>query len=197
MGTLDGLIIASLVVWGASEILINLVSSINQLRGLSERSDRFSHLVIWLAIMPPLFLAILVWRHTIFPTGFGSFGALTALLGYLGCLIVIFGVVIRLTAVATLKRQFTTSVTIVAKHELVDTGIYRIIRHPSYLGLLASMFGFGLASGNWFSFAALVALPLAGALYRIRVEEQLLLRRFDPAYQDYARRTKKLLPGIY
>ena len=83
------------------------------------------------------------------------------------------------------------------QHALVETGLYRTIRHPAYLGMLATVLGFGLAAGNWLSLAALVGLPLAATLYRIRVEERALLHHFGPAYQAYAGRTKRLLPGIY
>ncbi|MGC1375008.1 MAG: isoprenylcysteine carboxylmethyltransferase family protein, partial [Anaerolineales bacterium] len=85
----------------------------------------------------------------------------------------------------------------VERHEIVETGIYKIIRHPAYLGYLASLLGIGLALGNWVGLAALAALPLAGILYRIHVEESALLRYFGPAYQAYASRTKRLLPGIW
>ena len=100
-------------------------------------------------------------------------------------------------AVATLKKQFTVKVSIVEKHEIVKTGIYGIIRHPAYLGHLASLLGIGLVLGNWVGLTALVVLPLAGILYRIHVEERALLRYFGPAYQAYASRTKRLLPGIW
>ena len=100
-------------------------------------------------------------------------------------------------AVATLKKQFTVKVSIIEKHEIVETGIYKIIRHPAYLGHLASLLGIGLVLGNWVGLTALVVLPLAGILYRIHVEESALLRYFGPAYQEYASRTKRLLPGIW
>lgn len=51
--------------------------------------------------------------------------------------------------------------------------------------------------GNWVSLVVLVVLPLTGLWYRIRVEESALLRYFGPAYQEYASRTKRLLPGIW
>jgi protein-S-isoprenylcysteine O-methyltransferase len=93
--------------------------------------------------------------------------------------------------------QLGAKVAIVEKHEIVDTGIYRTIRHPAYLGGLISLLGIGLVSGNWFSLAVSVVLPLAAMLYRIRVEERALLRHFGPAYQAYASRTKRLLPGLW
>jgi len=108
-----------------------------------------------------------------------------------------FGITIRLVAVATLQRYFTVSVSILEKHEIVDTGIYGLIRHPAYLGHLASLLGIGLILGNWVGLLALVLLPLAGILYRIRVEERVLLLYFGASYQAYANRTKRLLPGIW
>src|SRR6185503_845520 len=131
----------------------------------------------------------------IFANGFGSLATLFPLLGYVGCLMMAVGITIRLGAVATLKRHFTHKVAIIENHELVDIGIYGIIRHPAYLGHLVSLLGIGLILGNWVSLTALVVLPLAAVWYRIQVEERALLRYFGPAYQGYASRTKRLLPG--
>ncbi len=197
MGFLEYLTVALLATWSVSEVVISLISFRNRLKGPSQGRDRFSSFVMWFSIVPPIWFALLIRIHLIFPNGLGSFSILSPLLGYLGCVVIVCGIAIRLVAVATLKRQFTTTVAIVAQHEIVETGIYRTVRHPAYLGLLASLLGFGLASGNWFGLAALVVLPLAATLYRIRVEERALLNHFGPAYQQYASRTKRLLPGIY
>lgn len=197
MDILGYLTIVLFALWGLSEIVIGLISLINQARGLSETEDRLSVFVIWSATVPPVWFAILIRAHLIFANGFGSLSALSPLPGYLGCFFIVFGVTIRLVAVATLKKQFTTRVAIVKKHKIVDTGIYGTLRHPAYLGYLASLLGIGLASGNWFSLLALGVLPLAAMLYRIQVEEQALVRHFGPAYQAYASRTKRFLPGIW
>src|SRR5258708_13542430 len=147
MGFLDGLTIVLFSTWIASEVAIGLISLINRLSRPAEESDRFSFFVIWLAIVPVIWFGVMVWRHLILPNGIGSFAALAPLLGYLGCLFLAFGITIRLLAVATLRRQFTTTVAIVEQHELIDTGLYNTVRHPAYLALLASLRGFGLASG--------------------------------------------------
>jgi protein-S-isoprenylcysteine O-methyltransferase Ste14 len=55
----------------------------------------------------------------------------------------------------------------------------------------------GLILGNWVSLLALVVLPLGGILYRIHIEERALVRHFGAAYQEYAGRTKRLLPGLW
>lgn len=194
MGPLEYLTIFLLAIWAVSEIAINLLSLRNRSKSMSDRADRLSYWMVWLSTMVPILFAILVWKHAIFAEGFGSFSTLFPLLG---CLLLVFGITIRVMAVVLLNRQFTVQVLIVDRHKLVDTGIYGIIRHPAYLGHLASLLGIGLVSGNWISLAAFATLPLAGILYRIHVEEGILLRHFGTAYQVYADRTKRLIPGIW
>lgn len=191
------LTIGLFIVWCATEISIGLLSARNQSKSLSSGADRLSFFAVWLSTVPPVGLAILIWRGLIFTNGLGDLSARFPWLGFIGCVALALGVSIRIAAVATLNRQFTTKVSILEKHEIVDKGIYGIIRHPAYLGHLASLLGMGLISENWVSLAALAALPPAAILYRIYVEERALLRHFGPAYAAYARRTKRLLPGLW
>ena len=201
MKTLDilgSLTITLFAAWCISEIVIGLISLRNRSRNLSDGADRFSYFIVWFSTVPPIGFEYLIWAHPNLIHGFGSYPAfLSRLLGYLGCLAILSGITIRLIAVATLKRQFTLKVSILEKHEIVDTGIYGIIRHPGYLGHLMSLLGIGLVLGNWVGLTMLVVLPLAGILYRIHVEEIALLHHFGQAYQAYRNRTKKLLPGIW
>ena len=191
------LTITLFVIWCGSEIVISLISAINRSAVTSTGADKFSFFIVWLSTIPPILFAYLIQKHFIFSDGFGSFDALFPLLGYLGCLFIALGLTIRLMAVITLKQQFTTTVSIVERHKIVETGIYKFIRHPAYLGYLASLLGIGLVLGNWVGLAAVVAFPLLGIMYRIHVEESVLLNYFGSAYQDYANRTKRLLPRIW
>ena len=191
------LTITLFVTWCISEIIISLISGINASRVSFTGVDKFSFLIVWLSTIPPILFAYLIQTHSIFPNGFGNFSTLFPFLGYLGCLFIAFGVTIRLIAVATLRRQFTTKVSIIERHKIVETGVYQKIRHPAYLGYLASLLGIGLVLGNWVGLMALVILPLVGVLYRIHVEENVLLAYFGPTYQEYVNRTKRLLPGIW
>jgi protein-S-isoprenylcysteine O-methyltransferase Ste14 len=81
-------------------------------------------------------------------------------------------------------------------HTLVTTGIYRIIRHPSYLGLLVNSLGWALAfrAGVGVLLTTLLMLPL---LARIRAEEALLRTQFGGEYEAYCARTARLIPGLY
>lgn len=191
------LTIALFGIWCMSEIVISLISAINRSTVSSSGADRFSFLIVWLSTVPPLLFAFLIQKHSLVSNELGSFSTRFPFLSYFGCFCLAFGVTIRLLAVATLKQQFTTNVSILEKHKIIETGIYRIIRHPAYLGYLMSLLGIGLILGNWLGLIALVVLPFLGILYRIHVEERVLLNYFGSAYQEYANRTKRLLPGIW
>ena len=107
------------------------------------------------------------------------------------------GLAIRWTAILTLGRYFNTTVIIQPHHRLIRTGLFRLVRHPSYSGLLLLFIGTGLSYGNWLSLGVIVLPFLAALLYRIHVEEASLVEVLGPEYVDYCRSTKRLLPGIY
>ncbi|NOV26011.1 isoprenylcysteine carboxylmethyltransferase family protein [Cupriavidus necator] len=106
------------------------------------------------------------------------------------------GGVLRLWPVFVLGRRFSGLVAIQPGHTLVTTGIYGVIRHPSYLGFLISSLGWVLAfrSGMGVALTLLMVPPL---LARIRAEEALLRDQFGDAYASYCDRTWRMLPGIY
>jgi protein-S-isoprenylcysteine O-methyltransferase Ste14 len=78
----------------------------------------------------------------------------------------------------------------------VTDGLYGVIRHPSYLGLLATAVGWSLAfrSGVGFVVSALIALVLVA---RMDAEERLLAETFGAEYQAYRARTWRLVPYLY
>jgi len=81
-------------------------------------------------------------------------------------------------------------------HTLVTSGLYGVIRHPSYLGLLLNALGWALAfrSGVGVLLTAMLILPL---LARIHAEERLLRTQFGGEYDVYCNRTSRLIPGLY
>lgn len=107
------------------------------------------------------------------------------------------GIALRFVAITELGRLHTPNVAVRADHVLVDRGLYRHLRHPSYLGALIAFAGFGLALGNWRSALILAAgMPLP-YLLRIREEEAALAAAFGETYAAYRRRTRRLIPWIY
>src|SRR5207249_1027008 len=104
------------------------------------------------------------------------------------------GIAIRATAILTLQRFFTVRVMIQEGHQLVEHGVYSMVRHPSYSGALVSFVGLGLAFGNWLSLIVIAGAALAAFSYRIHVEEQALLAHFGDRYRQYAAHTRRLIP---
>jgi protein-S-isoprenylcysteine O-methyltransferase Ste14 len=97
----------------------------------------------------------------------------------------------------TLKRYFTYSVAKVADHQLVETGLYTVIRHPGYLRQLTIFLGISISLSNWLSILAMT-IPIAiGYGYRIKVEERFMLEQLGEDYLNYQKRTKRIIPMIY
>lgn len=115
---------------------------------------------------------------------------------WLGVILFAVGGALRIWPVFVLGRRFSGLVAVQRGHMLVTDGIYRVIRHPSYLGLLLNMLGWGLAfrSGVGVLLTGLIGLPL---LSRIRAEERLLHSQFGAEYDAYCSRTSRLIPGLY
>ena len=106
------------------------------------------------------------------------------------------GGVMRIWPVFVLGHRFSGLVAIQPGHTLVTSGVYGVIRHPSYLGLLVNSLGWALAfrSGVGVLLTALTIPPLVA---RIRAEEALLRTQFGGEYDAYRRRTSRLIPGVY
>jgi protein-S-isoprenylcysteine O-methyltransferase Ste14 len=153
--------------------------------------DRGSHTLLWSLLVVSIYLAaqIRFMRIGRMPERETMF--------WIGIALILTGIVIRASAIATLWRFFTVTVEIHESHELIDQGLYRLVRHPSYSGALLSFVGLGFAFGNWLSLSIILAGALIGFAYRIHVEEQALVEHFGDRYRQYSARTKRLIPGVY
>jgi len=106
------------------------------------------------------------------------------------------GGAIRIWPVFLLGRRFSGLVAIQPGHALLTDGIYRVVRNPSYLGLIVSMAGWVLAFRSAVGLI-LTALLIPPLLARIRAEERLLRSHFGAEYDEYCARTPRLIPGLY
>ncbi len=115
---------------------------------------------------------------------------------WLGVALFAAGGALRIWPVFVLGNRFSGLVAIQPGHALVTSGVYGVIRHPSYLGLLINSLGWSLAfrSGVGVLLTLLLISPL---LARIDAEENLLHAEFGDEYKDYCAHTSRLIPGIY
>ena len=115
---------------------------------------------------------------------------------WLGVVLFALGGALRMWPVFVLGCRFSGLVAIQPGHTLVTSGLYGVIRHPSYLGLIINSLGWALAfrSGVGVLLAVLTIPPL---LARMQAEERLLRSQFGAEYDAYRARTSRLIPGIY
>jgi protein-S-isoprenylcysteine O-methyltransferase Ste14 len=114
----------------------------------------------------------------------------------LGVALLAVGGTLRVAPMFVLGERFGWPLAPQETHRLVTTGLYRVIRHPSYLGALLGGIGWTLLFRSGPGLLLLLALvPLmAPILHR---EEALLLSEFGEEYEAYRRRTWRLIPWVY
>jgi protein-S-isoprenylcysteine O-methyltransferase Ste14 len=109
---------------------------------------------------------------------------------------VFFGFALMNWAVITLKNQFSVDVTIQENHQLITTGPYSYIRHPRYLGLILFLSGTSLVFRSWMALIFAVASVLV-LIWRIRDEENLMRQEFTDTWEEYTKRSWRLIPYVY
>lgn len=165
----------------------------------SERnSDRGSLTALRLAYYGEVAVALIDYsvrahnRHFYFVAGISQ---LT--LAFIGLILVIGGLCLRFAAGRALGKWWALRAQIKQGQPLVQTGPYRRIRHPAYLSMLIVCLGIPIAFQSIWA-AVVMALGIWPALaHRVSVEERLLEHHFGDEYREYARRTARLIPGIY
>jgi protein-S-isoprenylcysteine O-methyltransferase Ste14 len=176
------------VAFGLSEAGLGILK---RSRDDSVDADDSSLPVLWVAILLAVSAGI-----------YASYHAPRAAIGsrpvfWLGCALFVLGLTLRWYAIFYLGRFFTVNVAIHSRHEIIDTGPYRHIRHPAYAGALLAFLGLGLCLENWLSLALLM-LPILWAFgRRMSLEESALANALGAPYTNYMRRTKRLAPYIY
>jgi protein-S-isoprenylcysteine O-methyltransferase Ste14 len=114
-----------------------------------------------------------------------------------GLVVMLAGLLLRWWAIIHLGRYFTVDVAVLPNQPVIDSGPYKLIRHPSYTGVLLVVVGVAFCFGNFVSSLVLV-VPFAALLRRrIRIEERALAAGLGEAYLQYMARTKRLFPHLY
>jgi protein-S-isoprenylcysteine O-methyltransferase len=115
----------------------------------------------------------------------------------LGTALLAGGLLCRWLAIIYLGRFFTVNVAVAVDHRVIESGPYRYIRHPAYLGALMAFLGLGICFFNLISLLAIVVPMTVVFLWRIHVEEAALNTALGENYRSYAQHTKRLIPFVY
>lgn len=159
-------------------------------KGLKTTNDKKSLIIFWVTL--PLSITIGFYN-----ANYQVWDSLNQRLAYIGLGIFLLGILIRWISILQLKKEFTVDVAISDGHKLKTDGFYKVLRHPSYLGLLLTCFGLSLAMNSILSLL-IISIPLLLAiLYRIKVEENILIAEFGKSYEDYMQKTYKIILKLY
>lgn len=161
--------------------------------GSRERGNRDRLSLVFFFIAP--FVGMFAWMYTINARVVGANPSW--LVWGLGMAAGLSGFAVRIVAKKTLGRFFTVRVQLQEGHEVVDSGIYGLVRHPLYLGFVLEWVAPPLLLGSPAGFLFTTLPILAGVLQRIPREEALLLEGLGENYHAYMARTKRLIPGVW
>jgi protein-S-isoprenylcysteine O-methyltransferase len=160
--------------------------------GTARSADSGSLGMLWVVILACLVVATLVAINV--PQAYSE---VLDHLRPLGAALCLMGLALRWYSIIYLGRFFTVNVAIASDHQVIDSGPYRLIRHPSYTGALLGFIGLGITYANWLSLIIVVLPVLAAFMRRIGIEEVALSEALGERYTQYMARTKRLIPGVY
>ena len=158
---------------------------------LQEERGDLSFWPIALGLMVVFFLSPLEYLY------FATFQLRTAWMEAIGVGLVLLGSTLFVWARRTLGRHYSGHVSVKKEQELVQSGPYRVIRHPAYAGFLFMAFGLALGYSSLLGFVSTLFILLPATVYRIHVEDRMLAEHFGTQFDKYARNKKRLLPGIW
>ena len=154
------------------------------------RADRLSLLLFWITIPVSFTVGDMIAEREIgLP--------LDSVYKYIGIGVFAVGFIIRWVSVFQLGSMFTVDVSISSTHQLKTNGLYTIVQHPSYLGLMLLVAGISLFMCNALSSVVIIGAIFLVTNYRIAVEEKASTAEFGGEYEEYKKRVRRIVPWIY
>jgi protein-S-isoprenylcysteine O-methyltransferase Ste14 len=151
-------LVVSFLIWRVMEAGLD-IRTFKRLRAGTSRQDRGSHVVLICLIVIGILLGLLVADKVPAATIIRA----SMFFFWFGILLMYAGMALRLYAIKVLGRYFTTSVAVATEQTVIEVGPYRLIRHPSYTGLLITLLGLGLSlTNNWLSLLVIMGCALIG-----------------------------------
>jgi protein-S-isoprenylcysteine O-methyltransferase len=181
------LMFACVLIW-ATQPAITLQDSAAQ-----KSNDR---LTVWLILglaLPTVAMPVMEWAYWQNPELRNALD----LPHFVGLILLVVGLALRILAIRTLDSFFTATVQIKDDHQLVTKGVYGILRHPSYSGAYLCYLGSALWLGAFWGLVLAAVLMGIAYFYRIEAEERTLEGAFGEAYKHYREKTWRMLPGIW
>lgn len=172
-----------------SEFIL-MIAKRSKSKGRKIKNNRLSLALLWIAI--PLGLTIgFIYANN------NEWNNLNYSIAIFGVCISMIGIIVRWISIIQLNKEFTVDVAISENHNLNTNGMYKHIRHPSYLGLLLICFGLSIAMNSITSLLVISIPVFIVVMYRIKIEEKILVIEFGETYKNYMKKTRKLVPKLF
>ncbi|MFN7274055.1 MAG: methyltransferase family protein [Bacteroidota bacterium] len=156
-----------------------------------QSSDRFSVILILAMSALGVIAPIIDWAYFLVDKNLVNW------ITFAGIITLLFGIFFRAWAVNSLGKFFTATVQIKDDHQLIQSGPYQIVRHPSYTGAFLAILATSLILNSWIGFfIAFIAMSYAYYV-RIGIEEKELTGKFKERYIEYKKTTKMIIPYVW
>ena len=177
------------IIWIFSEVILSL-----RMKSKNHRHnyDKSSLKILWITIALSITFGILLGNSNFALSHYN-----TDLILYAGIFLICLGLIIRWISILKLKKSFTVDVSISEDQKIIQSGLYKYIRHPAYSGSLLSFLGLAIVFNNWFTLFIIFIPILISFLNRIQVEEKVLSQAFGSQYTDYIKRSWRLIPKVF
>jgi len=170
--------------------LVLMITKHSKKNRTKTKNDKKSLALFWIII--PLSLTT-----GFFTANRQEWNTLNYSIAIIGLSIFMIGIIVRWISIIQLNKEFTVDVAITKNHNLKTNGMYKNLRHPSYLGLLLICFGLSISMNSIISLIVITIPILLALTYRIKIEENTLIKEFGETYKDYMIKTCKIIPKLY
>ncbi|TCN01325.1 protein-S-isoprenylcysteine O-methyltransferase Ste14 [Paenibacillus sp. BK033] len=179
------------------ELAIRIYADLNSYRSRrnSKRSDSGSIFIVVLGLSGTICLSFFL-ASDVMPVFIKQL-ELPHLFYFFGIILIILGIVLRVASVLTLRKYFTVTVQTMKNHQLIQSGVYKHLRNPSYTGLLFISVGVAFSLGNVLAIICSTFIFTLCLHVRIKVEEKALREQFKKEFDEYCSKTYRLIPFIW
>jgi len=144
-------------------------------------------------LVPLILLAIIA----VIVIGYARIGTLPHWLFYPGEALFVAGAAFTAWSYSLLGRNLSPYAEVMPDHEVIEAGPYKYLRHPGYLGQIIAFVGLGLALQSWVALLTILVIAVGLLAYRMRIEEDLMVKGLGARYTNYAARTRRIIPFIW
>lgn len=189
--------IFEIVYWVALVVEMAIRTPINKQRrkeAMSERRVTLQEKILLFLLLLGMFILPLIYSASTW-LDFANY-SLPSWAGWVGVAVMIGAILVFWRAHADLGLNWSPSLEIREKHELITRGIYGVIRHPMYASQWLWVIAQALLLQNWLAGVVNLIIFIPFYFMRVKAEETLMFDSFGEQYREYMKKTGAVLPKI-